>query len=451
MLLTFAYHHSPVWAQESLLATRSALRHWLREGPLFDSFLNEARKTQWLSEHELGDYQARKLRTLIGAAAVHVPYYRKRFDALGLDVERLRFPHDLARLPLLTRRDVQEAGDELISKEKLGPLLSSSTSGTSGAPLALYQDLAAINRENAFIWRQLEWAGVRRGERRAWIRGDMIVAAAQSKPPYWRLNRVENMLMLSSYHLSEAAVVPYLDALTRFDPVVVQAYPSSIGFLATWLRSNGLRYRGASLRAIVTSSETVSADARNDIERAFGCRLFDWYGQGERVAAIGTCEWGRHHLLGDYACVELLPAGDGLYELCGTGFNNRAMPLIRYRCGDYVRPAPPGEHCRCGRALPLIAEVLGRVDDAVKLPDGRSIGRLDHIFKGLEGIIEAQIRQQSIDAITVLVVALPSFDERRLIANARERLGNEIAIDVRRVDAVPRTSNGKLKGVVCTV
>jgi len=80
----------------------------------------------------------------------------------------------------------------------------------------------------------------------------------------------------------------------------------------------------------------------------------------------------------------MLPADDGLFELVGTGFNNVSMPLIRYRCGDLVRPAPAEERCACGRSFPLIEEVVGRVDDSIKAP-GRALGRrLDHLFKGVE-------------------------------------------------------------------
>jgi phenylacetate-CoA ligase len=454
MLNSFVYHHSPIWAQESLLTCKSALRNLLREGATFGAMTADVTDSQWWSERELRACQSPLLRTIVESAALDVPWYRERYRSLALDFATLRFPQALEELPLLTRNDVREAGRELISERKHGPLFAASTSGTSGTPLCLYQDLPAINWENAFIWRQLTWAGLRRGDRRAWMRGDMIVPATQRTPPYWRLNRAENMLMLSSYHLSEAAAPAYLDSLTRFDPVVIQAYPSSIGFLATWMANAGIRYRGESLRGIVTSSETLAADTRENIEAAFGHRVFDWYGQGERVAAIGTCESGRHHLLTDYSFVELLPAEDGLFELVGTGFNNRAMPLIRYRCGDFVRPAPAEERCGCGRSFPLIAEVLGRIDDAVKLPDGRSIGRLDHVFKGLTGILEAQIRQDRLNAVTLLVVPDTTFNDRlrdQLLDNTRERLGPEVAVEVRLVDAVPRTRNGKLKGVVCEV
>jgi phenylacetate-CoA ligase len=448
----FAYRHSPIWAQELFISAKSSLRGMMREGRTFEAIAVQVDESQWWSENELRDFQSRKLRTIVESAARHVPYYRDKYRQL--DLGRLEFAEGMAELPSITKADVREGGKSLISEKKRGPLFSGSTSGTTGAPLNLHQDMHAINRENAFVWRQLSWAGLRRGERRAWMRGEMIVPADQRRPPYWRVNRAENMLMLSSYHLSEVAAPAYLGSLAEFDPVVIQAYPSSVGFLAAWMLSAGVRYRGRSLRGIVTSSETLPDVRRREIESAFGCRVFDWYGQFERVAAIGTCEQGRHHLLTDYSYVEMLPAGDGLLELVGTGFNNLSMPLIRYRCGDVVRPAPAGERCACGRSFPLIEEIVGRADDPIRLPDGRSVGRLDHLFKGVEGILEAQIRQDRLDVLAMLVVPSETFSEetlRTLRANARHRLGDEVSLEIRLVDSIPRTANGKFKGVVCNV
>lgn len=448
---SFAYGHAPVWAQESLIAAQSSLRRILREGRTFKAMAARIGETQWWPEHELREFQSRTLRAIVESAARHVPFYRDRYRSLHLDAQAWDFPEAVARLPLLSKDEVRAAGRSMISERKPGPLFAGSTSGTTGSPLRLYQDLPAINRENAFVSRQLAWAGLRPGERRAWIRGDMIVPADQRKPPYWRLNRAERTLMLSSYHLSASAAPAYLEALARFDPAVIQAYPSSIGFLATWMRGEGRRYRGGALRAIVTSSETLPDPLRREIEAAFGCRVFDWYGQFERVAAIGTCERGRYHLLTDYSYVEMLADEDGLFELVGTGFNNLSMPLIRYRCGDLVRPAAAGERCACGRSFPLIEQIIGRADDPIKLPDGRSIGRLDHVFKGVEGILEAQIRQDRPDSVTIMVVPSATFNERTrevLSSNFRQRLGDGPVLEIRLVDAIPRTGNGKFKGVV---
>lgn len=454
MLSPLAHRCSPVWVQELFISAKSSLRGMLRQGRMFEAMASHADVSQWWTGRELRHFQTRKLRAVVEAAVRDVPFYRNRYRPFALDFEQPDFLQRFAGLPSIGKTEVREGGRSFISERKRGPLFSGSTSGTTGAPLSLFQDLAAINRENAFIRRQLAWAGLRRSDRKAWMRGDMIVPATQKRPPYWRVDRAENMLMLSSYHLSEAAAPVYLDALARFDPAVIQAYPSSIGFLATWMLSAGVRYRGTSLRGVVTSSETLPDVRRQEIESAFGCRVFDWYGQFERVAAIGTCEHGRHHLLSDYSYVEMLPAGDGLFELVGTGFNNLAMPLIRYHCGDLVRPAPAGERCNCGRSFPLIDEVIGRVDDPIRLSDGRSVGRLDHLFKGIDGILEAQIRQERPDGIAMLVVPSAGFGDHTreaLRANVRHRLGDEIALEIRLVDSIPRSANGKFKGVVCDI
>jgi phenylacetate-CoA ligase len=441
MFASFAYRHSPVRLQESLIGARAALRLRLREGRRFEALAAQVDDSQWWSAGELRAYQERSAHNLLEFAARHVPWYRERASGA-----------QLRDWPMLDKAEVRAAGRSMLAERRRGPLVSSSTSGSSGGPLALWQDLAAINRENAFVWRQLEWAGLRRGERRAWLRGDMVVPAAQREPPYWRLNRAENMLMLSSYHLAESSAAACLEALADFDPVLIQAYPSSIGFLAAWMLGSGTRYRGPALRGIVTSSETLPAVRRRDIAVAFGCPVFDWYGLAERVAAAGTCEHGGLHLLTDYSCVELLPAGEGGWcQLVGTGLNNFAMPLVRYRTGDRVRPAPPGRACPCGREFPLLEDIAGRDDDAVRLPDGRSIGRLDHVFKGVAGIVEAQIRQERAGAVAVLVVPAPGFgaaSRRALLGNLRERLGEGVKLELLCVDAIPRGANGKFRGVV---
>jgi len=87
-------------------------------------------------------------------------------------------------------------------------------------------------------------------------------------------------------------------------------------------------------------------------------------------------------------------------------------------------------------------------------PDGRWVGRLDHIFKDQLDILEAQILQQNVDAIEVRFVPRASFDaraERGLRKEIRSRLGDEIRIDLRRVEEIPREANGKFRAVKSTV
>lgn len=457
MFSTAYYKAAPPSLQDWLLSVRALGRKLAREGVAFRRVRAELRRSQHWTPEESARHQADRLTRVIRHAARHVPYYRERFQKLGLDVQKMEFPRDLHRLPLLSKAEVRAAGRSLVADDAGKPMISGSTSGTTGSPVWFHQDLNAVTREHAFIWRHLEWAGLRPGQRRAWLRGEPIVPADRLEPPYWRRNYADNMLMLSSLHLSHRNAPLYLDALERFDPVVLQAYPSSVSFLAAWMIEHGKRYTGRSLKSVVTSSEMFDRRQREQVAAAFGCRVMDWYGLAERVAAVGMCEHGRYHLMTDYAYVEFIPTDfEGLVEPVGTGFNNRAMPLLRYRCGDLVRLAPATETCECGRHGPVIAEIMGRSDDFIKIPDGRRMAAClaGNLFRGVPGILEGQIQQDRLDELTIRVVPSDEYTEateRALLHNAQARLGGAVACRVVVVDEIERTPRGKFKSVICSV
>ena len=453
MLYNPIYNHIPPRLQETLIAVRERARKTIREGSYFWRVVKEITATQWLSEPELVQLQTERTRALIRHALQYVPYYRELLNQNGWTPSRFDTPSDILKLPLLTKQQIAANPKAFVSERPFTWRFQASTSGTSGTPLTLYQDIRAIVRENAFLHRHLQWAGFKHGERRAWLRGDMVVPIGQQEPPFARINRVANMLMLSSYHLSFDRAESYFQSLISFDPVVIQAYPSSIGFLASYLEATGKEYEGRSLRAIITSSESLSADQKRLVERRFGCSVFDHYGSAERVILGGTCERGSLHIESDYGLTEWLPTSDGDYELIGTGFNNQLMPLIRYRTGDRAVLSEPGSSCPCGRSMPVVNRIVGRMDDYIVMEDGRRVGRLDHIFKGAKFVAEAQIVQREVGAIEILVVPSVSGTQmtgelEKIQRNAYERLGEEARIDLRLVDQIPRTGNGKLRLVV---
>lgn len=171
------YQRSPVWVQELLLAGRGFARSLAREGLSFRRISAEVNQTQWLSGERLETFTQSKLRETLQAAVDGSPYYTTLFSQLGLDIRTMSLPADITRLPYMDKADIRAAGKALLSRRNTGLRVTSSTSGTTGSPLQLHQDLDAINRENAFIWRQLTWAGMKPGDRRVWLRGDMIVPA----------------------------------------------------------------------------------------------------------------------------------------------------------------------------------------------------------------------------------------------------------------------------------
>ncbi len=444
------YLKSPAWAQEWLLSARGWLRRSLREGTAFQRELADVERSQWLDPEGLQALQLERLRATLAHAAAHVPFYRDRFQAIGFAPGDLKCLDDLRRIPELTKRDVFDAGPAMLSDVHRGPRFSGTTSGTTGMSLTGWRDMASITRENAFVWRQLIWAGMKLGDRRVWMRGDKIVPGTQSRPPFWRHNRGEHMLMMSSYHLSESTAEAYLGAMQAYDPVILQGYPSAVLLLARYLVNHGRRYTGRSLKAVVTSSETVTDEHRQLVDKAFGCRIYDWYGSMERMTAIGTCEHGRYHLISDYSHTELEPQPDGSCEVIGTTFDNRLMPWIRYRLGDKIVPAAAGLRCACGRHFPVIERIVGRVEDYILAPDGRQIFMMSNVLDYIPDLVEGQVRQDSPDELHLLLVIKPGapFDEAATRRAVRSYAGETFRVRIERVAQVPRTANGKLRVVV---
>ncbi len=369
--------------------------------------------------------------------------------ALALDGTRLQRVDPAARF--VTKSMLRLHPKRFICPRAPGSLLRSTirTSGSAGTPLRLVQTLGAVIREEGFIQRQLDWIGWRPGQRRAWIRGDIVCPEHPGDGRYWCHDWCGQILLMSSFHLSEATIGAYIDALEQYDPVVLHAYPSSVAALAAWLDAHGRRYGGRALRGVLTSSETLETAVRAQVERAFGVRMFDWYGQAERVVAIGTCEAGSYHVLTDYGGVELLEGEDGACELVGTTLNNPAMPLVRYRTGDRVVPGD-GSPCPCGRVFPTVKAVIGRQERILTLPDGRIVARLDRVFQGhARHLIEGQVLYANDASFRLRIVAtggLTQADEAALRAAFLLRVPG-VDVRVERVPAIPRGPNGKFEFV----
>jgi len=446
------YARAPAPLQTLSIDARAVVGACLREGPAFRRTLAWLESTQWYDASELASLQDALLARLL-RRAVRVPHYQPTLARLGL-ATRANAWASLEQLAVITKQTIIEQGRRLIDPHAPRWTLSAAhSSGTTGTPLVVYRDMASIVLEHATIWRQWRWAGFRAHDRRATLRGDMVVPVAQRRPPFWRYNAINRQLFMSSYHLSAANGRVYLAALREFRPAAIQAYPSSAYLLARFALDAGVR--DITPKAVFTSSEMLFSHQRETIEEAFRCPVFDLYGTTERVVTIGTCEHGTYHVFPEYGIVEFLPAPgqpDAL-RVVGTALHNLAMPLIRYDAGDLVTIRKG--MCPCGRNFPVVDRIEGRADDYVVTPDGRLLGRLDHIFKGATNIVEGQIVQFAPDQIVVTVVPALGYtpeDGDRIRHALLSRTGEDVRVSIQEVAAIPRTKNGKFRAVVshCT-
>jgi phenylacetate-CoA ligase len=458
------YARSPRWVQNLMVSVQGFIHNRRRWDLLLGrELLRALLESQWWDEERFREFQNAALRAHLRLAADQVPYYRNLFRSEGIDPADIRTTEDLTRLPLLEKDVVRKQPAAFLRGGR--PLPSWNrlfTSGTTGSPLALYSSRESFTRVWSFVFRLRTWAGLSDPvfPRRAQFTGRDIIPPGCTVPDgvYWRRNVPANTLLFSSTHISGATVPHYAWALRTFRPEVVEGYPSAIVAVARLARRLTLELPRP--RAIIVSAESLFDEDRREIEAAFGCPVFNQYASSDTAAFISQCEAGSMHINPEFGICEVLndqgkPANPGEPgEVVATSFCNQEQVFIRYRIKDEVI-AGPAEPCRCGRRMPRVTAVTGRIDDTLFVSERGFVGRLDPCFKGVEGIVEAQIVQETLDHITVSLVPNAGYDNRVqavLVANLRKKLGDAVTISVQRVSHIPRGPNGKFRSVVsrCT-
>ncbi|WEF35667.1 phenylacetate--CoA ligase family protein [Pseudoduganella chitinolytica] len=325
------------------------------------------------------------------------------------------------------------------------------TSGTSGTPLEVFRSLDSVIWEEAFHLQFWAWNGYRNGSAQVVLRGDQIPVTADGKPPFWLWDRYGKQLFVSTRHLTSKNAGVMLDRIAALGPAQLRAYPSSAYELARAAEQLGHPLR---LRAVVTGSEPVYPTQREQIERAFGCRIFDFYGMAERIAFAAQCEHGHYHLNTEYSYVEILdernnPTDDFGYVV-GTTLLNHVMPLLRYRISDKARWV--AGTCPCGRHYPRIELSSGKVEDQLYDSENNPISAsiITFALKSMERISKTQMAQVGPGTWEVRIVAEPGFstaDEQKLLHNVQTLVTDKVRTTVRVVDDIPLQPSGKFKWV----
>ena len=458
-LLQSLYDASPALIQTLMLNMYAGGVHKERYGKEFRKIAHELEKTQYFSIGQIDEYQQVRTQAIIKHAYTNVPYYRELFNKLKIKPEDIRSKHDMQLIPVLTKDDIRKNIDKLIStKHNKNKLIHGHTSGTTGSPLDVYWDRNVCIVTNAVDWRQKRWGGVKYRDRIALLLGRMIVPAKRSTPPFWRMNYVHNQLWMSAFHMNDKNLEHYVDKISTYQPVAIEGYPSTVYILARHIVSKG---QVLPVRAVFTSSETLYPFQRETIERAFNCKIFDYYGMAERVVFATECQaHSGRHLNFEYGFTEIVDAdGVGVADgengtLVSTSLQNYGMPLIRYKTSDVSNIQ--SSVCKCGRQMPLLSEVTTKAEDIVTRPDGTMISPsiLTHPFKPMYNIEESQIIQEDLSHITIKIVKRAGYsdnDSRVLLEKFQERVGKDIIVNIDFVDSIPRTKSGKFRWVISKV
>jgi len=192
------------------------------------------------------------------------------------------------------------------------------------------------------------------------------------------------------------------------------------------------------------------------IEKAFNTKVYVWYGNTEQCGHITECKCGKLHVQNKHSYIRILDKDDEdtkpgeTGRIVATNLLNRTFPLINYNTNDFVKVAKD-QTCPCGQDGLVIDYIDGRIENYIILPNGRLIGRLDHIFKRDYPVKNAQIVQNNLNEIIIVIEKKDQYSlnhEKEILREARARLGNSIDIIIDYNTRIKKEINGKFRFIV---
>lgn len=420
------------------------------------SRLYQIRRNQWLSLDELRMIQLGKLKDMLTHAYNNVPYYQRLFDSVQLRPEDIRTLEDIKKIPVTRKADLKNLPvTELLSKDvNMGTLTRRYTSGSTGVPFNIYHSWEDKIFQALMNLRILIENGLGVTDKVA-----HIVARQMVGQRFF----FQSLGLLRKYYIPvTCSVDEQLAILEKKLPDAIYGYSSSIKLLILKMKESGkMNIRP---KMVFCTSELLELGDRELINSTLGISLCDIYGTVE----IGDFAWecpaheGYHIDINNFV-VEFLkdgkdasPGEEGMV-VC-TGLHSFAMPFIRYEVGDICVPLE--KKCSCGRGLPLIAMIMGRADDFVRMPDGQCVPHSVFVIPSIPGVAQYRIIQKKIDRLLVQVAPTSGFtkDSYNKVRDyvrwaARKVTGNNIInVEVEVVDSLPKDpSSNKIRRVISEI
>ena len=414
-----------------------------------------ARKLAFLLDNESTDRrslereQANKLDRLIERTRQGSDFYR-RFWKHNRGERGVGSNHaPLDGLPVLTKPDLEGADRQFPESGYRGRVVVSQTSGSTGSPMRFLRSPEQESWFWALRFRIWQWAGYRPGDPYLTINLNPRLA--------WK-KRVQDVLFRCAYltyNADNQNSELIADTLERRSIPHLNGFSSSLYVLAQYMLDHGRQNH--TVQGVTSTGDGLFPPYRDAIEQCFGVRVLDYYGAGgEGVHLASQCAHSQHryHLHPENAIVELIgengPVATGeLGRIVVTQLDNDAMPLIRYELGDVGVAAADDLVCGCGRTLPLLERIEGRVPDLVAVPGGTFL--VPHffvvLFKGLQQIYRYQIVQSEAGSMLVRLVPRERCEravvERAVLAAVDDATRGELGVEFDWVEEIPLSGAGK--------
>ena len=390
--------------------------------------------------------QQKKLQELLNYAVSNSKFYSKLYE--GIDITSIKSADDLRILPIVDKELLRVNIEDVFTIPKSEAVIQH-TGGTTGKSLTIrqtrddsFQRMAMLDNFKARVgFEHLKM-------RRATFNGKHIVPPNQKKKVFWRYNASCKQMIYSSFHLTDENMGYYVDSLNRFQPAALDGFFTCMCDLARFIERRGIEIKFHPI-AIFPTSETLTLEGRELLERIFKCKVYDQYASSEGAPFVTECPNQVLHM--ELASGVFEHIDDNDTEILVTSFTSHGTPLIRYRIGDRMKFSSE-RTCDCGMCSPIVDEIQGRKLDFLYTPEGAKVnaGNVANLLKNIpNAVIRAQFIQNKMDEITaVLEVEKDVYNneyEDVLRGEFLHKFGKDMKVDIKIVDKIPRESSGKYR------
>lgn len=433
------------------------LHHWMISYNA-TGYYDDLQKSQWSTLAMMRDYQNARLRQLLSHAYHHSAFYREVMDERGLKPEDITSIADLPKLPVIDKAIVRENLHLgiLSNNHDKSKILRVTTSGSTGEPFTIYAEKRQLEMRWAATLRSTEWTGYRFGDRqvRLWHKN------LGMKPLEVLKERLDAFFVrrkfIPAYEISEENIGTFLDDIMSYKPVLLDGYAESYNIIAQKLGKE--KYEGHKPKGIMSSGQTLPPQSRDRIEKAFGCKVYDKYGAREFAGGLAyQCNKQRdnYHVVAECSIIEIVddngnPVQPGeMGRVVVTELNNYACPLIRYALGDFAIAIDPETQCECGRGLPLMGPIQGRIQATIVGANGELIPGtfFARLFADYDyAIRQFQVVQQELGKVTLKVVKANRYTDavlEKVQYEIKKHMGEQLVVDIEFVDVIPLGRTGK--------
>ncbi|HEX2865988.1 MAG TPA: hypothetical protein VHO03_03045 [Ignavibacteriales bacterium] len=437
------YYRSPLWIKKIY----SSIPFEIRNGKEYRRWIEFLRQNM---DHE--EYELFKINETIAYSYHNVPYYNRLFRQLGILPGDIKDKKDLSKLPLLDKQIIRESPEDfMVRNYPAFRRFYVTTGGTSGMQHKFYQSKNVWKKEQAFIVNYYKDFNYSYSDLRATFRGGEFYSLPENV--FWKENPINNEINFSPFHINTNTISYYVDKLNELKPKYYHGYPSALMLLMKYIQEHSLRLL-YSPEAVFLASENYTREQAEELQKFFNGRITTYYGHSERlIFAPSDCElktfsvdrrYGAFELIGDNN--EVITENGLTGEIVGTGFDNYAMPLIRYRTNDLTSYSSYKDL--------KINPIKGRWNQ--EFLDGSNMTRVSitglnmhsDIFKN---VLAMQFYQPKIGETVLVVVTKKDFtdvDARKILHAFNKKAGHAIKFSLEKRDSLIQTGRGKARRII---